>query len=271
MAHSEGGSSSAASAPGEKKGALVNDFTVRGCVLDAMREGLPKATAKKWVHDLSRNFYVQDDASFTKAWYELRQNWEKQSTRKQRKQRRQQDTQEPSAKRVKTQSDLQTVLDCLKAAQEDLQQGVCESLEKAAAVHLSISLGSNAAAVLAALGPRGDCQKMPGQDHAHVRAGLASGPGARGYAVMEKWGGQYGAEEPGALQGTGPSHRGSQARLEDLPTSPGALRTLLNNAGPPMALKQLTLLVHPDKTQHPRAKEAFQRLAPELRAKMAEL
>ncbi|CAJ1432189.1 unnamed protein product, partial [Effrenium voratum] len=215
MAHSEGGSSSAASAPGEKKGALVNDFTVRGCVLDAMREGLPKATAKKWVHDLSRNFYVQDDASFTKAWYELRQNWEKQSTRKQRKQRRQQDTQEPSAKRVKTQSDLQTVLDCLKAAQEDLQQGVCESLEKAAAVHLSISLGSNAAAVLAALG--------------------------------------------------------SQARLEDLPTSPGALRTLLNNAGPPMALKQLTLLVHPDKTQHPRAKEAFQRLAPELRAKMAEL
>merc|ERR1712224_128838 len=38
-----------------------------------------------------------------------------------------------------------------------------------------------------------------------------------------------------------------------------------NGAGEALGLKRLALLIHPDKTSHPRGKEAFQKLAPTMR------
>eukprot|EP00435_Cladocopium_sp_Y103_P041141 s874_g11.t1 len=210
-----------ASKGGEKH--AVNDYTVKKCVLDAKRDGLPPATLKKWCTDLNRDFYVQDDASFIKAWGELRDKWEKNNSRKKRKeqqrQQREGQSQEPEAVRVcrgfprtSLAKELPEVLASLQAARQDVQQGVCDSLERALAVHLSLLLGADAIMVLSAL--QGDGKLLP----------------------------------------------------EALPSTQTALRALLAGAaGPPMAVKQLALLVHPDKTQHPRAKEAFQRLAPELR------
>lgn len=203
----------------------MNDYTVKKCVLDAKRDGLPPATLKKWCTDLNRDFYVQDDASFIKAWGELRDKWEKNNSRKKRKEQRQQregQSQEPEAVRPcrrpnrrelrELREELPEVLASLQAARQDVQQGVCDSLERALAVHLSLLLGADAIMVLSAL--QGDGKLLP----------------------------------------------------EALPSTQTALRALLAGAaGPLMAVKQLALLVHPDKTQHPRAKEAFQRLAPELR------
>jgi len=203
---------------------LVNDYTVTQCVLDAKRDGLPAATLKKWCTDLNRDFYVQDDASFIKAWGELRDKWEKNNSRKKRKQQQREErgarqdlpTVQPVRSRIGNIGEkIAEVMESFQAARQDVEQGVCNSLERALAVHLSLCLGADALILLSALGA-GD---------------------------------------------------GKVLRPEELPSSPANLRALLaaDATGPPMAVKQLALLVHPDKTQHPRAKEAFQRLAPHLR------
>ncbi|CAE7635510.1 unnamed protein product [Symbiodinium sp. CCMP2456] len=48
---------------GGSEGALVKDYTVRSCVIEALREGVPKCTVKKWVQDLSKDFFVQEQQS----------------------------------------------------------------------------------------------------------------------------------------------------------------------------------------------------------------
>eukprot|EP00439_Symbiodinium_sp_Y106_P009345 s175_g1.t1 len=48
---------------GGSGGALVKDYTVRSCVIEALREGVPKCTVKKWVQDLSKDFFVQEQRS----------------------------------------------------------------------------------------------------------------------------------------------------------------------------------------------------------------
>ncbi|CAK8999275.1 unnamed protein product [Durusdinium trenchii] len=212
----------ASSSQAKKEGprALVNDITVRTCVREAMGDGLPAATLKKWVTDLSKNFYVQDDASFINAWAELREKWEKRNMRKQwQKKQRERLSEEPHSKRRSRESDVdpEEVLSCLDAAREDLAQGRSDSFERATALHLTLALSADRALF--------------------VWSALSSGDG-RGL------------------------------REDEAPSTVTALRSILaaGARGTKVSLKQLALLVHPDKTPHPRAKEAFQRLAPELRA-----
>eukprot|EP00913_Durusdinium_trenchii_P022624 g21247.t1 len=232
----------ASSSQAKKEGprALVNDITVRTCVREAMGDGLPAATLKKWVTDLSKNFYVQDDASFINAWAELREKWEKRNMRKQwqkkQRERLSEDLKsvfhrffEPHSKRRSRESDVdpEEVLSCLDAAREDLAQGRSDSFERATALHLTLALSADRALF--------------------VWSALSSGDG-RGL------------------------------REDEAPSTVTALRSILAagargsfpfarpGRGTKVSLKQLALLVHPDKTPHPRAKEAFQRLAPELRA-----
>ncbi|CAE7267541.1 unnamed protein product [Symbiodinium natans] len=209
---------------GEGQGTLVKDYTVRSCVIEALRDGVPKCTVKKWVQDLSKDFFVQDDMSFINAWRDLRHRWERLSSKRQRRQKRKRDEPEdvsvpaPQPGIRLTNPQLEAVLEAVKTAHADIAEGVCNSMEKALAVHLSLGLSSLAAPVLSALSPS------------------ATGP------------------------------QGKQEQKVRIPKTPGGLRAMLADfRGQQMGLKQLALLVHPDKSRHPRAKDAFQKLAPFLR------
>eukprot|EP00931_Biecheleriopsis_adriatica_P121045 TRINITY_DN96125_c0_g1_i1.p1 TRINITY_DN96125_c0_g1~~TRINITY_DN96125_c0_g1_i1.p1 ORF type:complete len:271 (+),score=55.12 TRINITY_DN96125_c0_g1_i1:43-855(+) len=216
------GPSAAATATGKQ--ALVNDSTVRRFVLDAISDGVPKTVAKKWVTELSRNFYVKDDASFTRAWCELRDAWERKNSKRRRKQQRQsrqcprdaQDQDEPelplpkkpcSEKEKEPPSGWQEeVTAAASSARKDVAEGLCSCYQQALAVRLTLSLGLSAARALSAL-----------------------------------------MSEP----------------ISDNPSS--LIARIRCFEGATMPLKQLALLIHPDKSSHPCAKEAFQKLAPALR------
>ncbi|CAE7892341.1 unnamed protein product [Symbiodinium microadriaticum] len=161
--------------------------------------------------------------SFINAWRELRQRWERLSSKRQRRQKRQRDEPEEVTKPAPppgirlAQPQLEAALEAAKTAQEDLAQGVCGSIEKALAVHLSLCLGSAAGPVLSAM-----------------------------------------TQSPEGVKA-----RETKVRI---PKTPAGLRAMLYDfQGQQMGLKQLALLVHPDKSRHPRAKDAFQKLVPSLR------
>jgi len=201
----------------------VHDYTVRRHVLDALAAGVPKAEALRWVVDLSRDFYVADDASFERAWFEHRGQWERLCLRRHKRRMRATNAGNsprppgsagepggaggspptPLPWRRGAPSDAAEVKSCAARARADCRSGICASYEQALAVHLAIALGGDAARVLAEAG----------------------GGGVSAPSGADEGGG--GGEVPSA--------------------------------------KRLALLVHPDKTSHPRAKEAFQRLAPSLR------
>jgi len=195
------GRSPAAEPPAATPPALVSDSTARRFALDAIAAGVPKREVQKWVLDLSRNFYVTDDKSFEKAWWELQDRWKRNSQRRQRrrslleKKRASLEAGEPplsgpeppSQKRPRRTT--REAAACAVAAEEDVRASRCASYEQALAVRLVLALGTAAADAMSEL--------LPGED-----------------------------------------------------TAP---------------MKRLARLVHPDKTAHPNAKEAFQRLAPALR------
>lgn len=60
----------------------INDCTAKRYVLDAFAAGVPKAEVYKWVVDLSRNFFVRDDDSFAYMWWELRDRWARRQKRR---------------------------------------------------------------------------------------------------------------------------------------------------------------------------------------------
>uniref|UniRef100_A0A7S4V8C7 J domain-containing protein n=1 Tax=Alexandrium monilatum TaxID=311494 RepID=A0A7S4V8C7_9DINO len=185
--------------------AMVNDFTAQRFALDAISAGVPKREVRKWVLDLSRDFYVVDDRSFERAWCELRDRWERNSRRQQRRQKREDfnsrgrvpleagaaSSSEPATaarKRPREWSRAEGAA-CATAAREDVISCSC-SYEQALAVRLVLAFGTGAVAAMAELQPSFGREALP--------------------------------------------------------------------------LKGLARLVHPDKCPHPRAKEAFQRLAPAL-------
>jgi len=209
---------------------LVNGFTVRRYALDAFSAGVPKDVVRKWVHDLSRDFYVRDDVSFARSWWELRHRWERTRKRRQVKKRlappseesdeaafppgaSTQDAAPPQERRTcaadadqssrrkhrracaggATAEALCSARAAVHAAKEDISLGRCASYDQALAVRLTLALGTSAA------------------------------------PFFEK------------------------------------LSHSCDGGGVDKATKRLLLLVHPDKTAHPQAKEAFQRLAPVLR------
>mmetsp|Transcript_112743 Transcript_112743/g.351540 ORF Transcript_112743/g.351540 Transcript_112743/m.351540 type:complete len:215 (-) Transcript_112743:95-739(-) len=160
------GSSSERDSPGQQ--AMVNDFTAQRFALDAISAGVPKQEVRKWVLDLSRNFYVIDDQSFERAWCELRDRWERKNQRHQRRQQRE-DLQArtaaaplpatPARKRPRECSRAEGTL-CAAAAREDTHSCEC-SFDQALAVRLVLAFGTGAVAAMAELQPSFRKEPLP--------------------------------------------------------------------------------------------------------------
>lgn len=218
---------------------MVNDFAARRCALDAIAAGVPKELVRKWLLDLSRNFFVTDDESFETGWWELRHRWDKAQKRN-------------KLWRAGSSGDEQ-----LPAKRRRAQEGGGSAVPRQGEAR---NEGSRASP-RTARGAGAATRETP--EESSQAASLRMAKTAKKAAVS--------AEED-VVAGLCASYEQALAVRLTLALSTNAA-VALDKISPPTvgdqglerATKRLLLLVHPDKTPHPLAKEAFQLLAPVLR------
>eukprot|EP00927_Polykrikos_kofoidii_P038928 TRINITY_DN33381_c0_g1_i1.p1 TRINITY_DN33381_c0_g1~~TRINITY_DN33381_c0_g1_i1.p1 ORF type:complete len:250 (-),score=35.23 TRINITY_DN33381_c0_g1_i1:181-930(-) len=219
---------------------LVKDSTVKRCVMEAISAGIPKTQVRKWVVDCNRDFYVRDDASFEQVWCDLRSRWERSDERRKRRLTRPEETWEPEASTSGACSGGASCADDVPfppaAEYGDAPMGGTSAQLRSKRLRPNVQVrGASLEARACAVEARRDVKKQlcPSYEQAlAVRLSIRLGEGA-----------------PRAFS--------------QLVPSTVVVGSGCNNSSTP--LRRLALLVHPDKSVHPNATEAFQRIAPLLR------
>mmetsp|Transcript_50630 Transcript_50630/g.84115 ORF Transcript_50630/g.84115 Transcript_50630/m.84115 type:complete len:338 (+) Transcript_50630:71-1084(+) len=237
-AHTAAVGSSGAGVPeseAREPAALIQDYIVLRHALDAKAAGVPKIEILKWVVDCSRNFFVQDEESFELAWYELSDAW----MRTQRRRANQRRKREVAAANARLYAD-------------ELVFGDVEA-------HPTQPGGSSTAANQQAESRKRGRARAPAPVRfsvlPEIRACSQAATADLANGVCESYDQALAVRLALALGKAAPK---AMAEVAPDAAARGGLDAVLDDEG--KLTKRLALFVHPDKTRHPQAKEAFQRL-----------
>lgn len=229
------GGACASGAEAQEPAALIQDYIVLRHALDAMASGVPKMEILKWVVDCSRNFFVQDEESFELAWYDLYDAW----MRSQRRRANQRRKREVAAANARLYADELAFGDA--KTPPPRPEGSSSGTNQQAESRKRGRASAPAPARFSVLPEIRACSRAAKED---LTNGLCE---SYDQALAVRLALALGKAAPKAMAEVAPD---AAAR--------GGLDAVLDDDS--KLTKRLALFVHPDKTKHPQAKEAFQKL-----------